>query len=229
MKIRVNGEQIFDAINQEVEIIVEKTDEVKILTPPEDLRACVVDMSNMTCSISIEGGTSIIESISKDGIELPVFQCSFEIHKYNGEINKETGFFILSDTTIDKENIYSLSIPMVSRLISKLLDNSGVGYQYEKLQETEIFRVNKSNREKFELLVKQCFEYRCSNSVNHGNCDVLRQLPIRVAVEESNKLIILGKKHAIYPAKLGGYDIKVENYTNSKLNEYYYNQTGMWD
>ena len=222
MKIRVDGKPIFDETGKIIQIVVEKQDTVQITTPAADCRACVYVMSYDSCSISIEGGSSIIDSISGVGMEISLFQCAFEIRK-------NSGLFVLNGDTLAKEGIYNLSIPLVPRIIRQLLDNSEINYQYEKYKDTEIFRVHKSNQNLFEKMVTECIEFRCSDSVNHGNCDILRQLPIRVAIEESDKLMHLCKKHAIYPSDRGGYNIKVEGYSNSKLNQYYYNETRMWD
>ena len=145
------------------------------------------------------------------------------------EIFENDGQFVLDDILLNKVGIYCLSIPIIPRIIRQLLDNSKINYEYEKRKNSEVFRVHRNEQKFFKQMVMECFEFRCSESVNNSKSEILRQLPILVAIEESDKLVHLGKKHSIYPSSRGGYNIKVEGYSNPKLNQYYYNETKMWD
>ncbi len=216
MKIRENGKEIFNNQSSIIELVVEEKDTVQITTPAADTRTCVYVMSYDNCKLSIEGGASIIEEIPTPG------EGSFEIHK-------DTGVFILNNETLDSTGMYNLSIPLVSRIIRQLLDNSKIKYQYVKSENIEVFRVDKTNHKFFYELVKDCIEYRCSQSADIGSCEIIRQLPIRVAIDESDKLIALNKKHAIYSSSRGGYNIKVKDYKNGKLEHYQYFDSKMWD
>jgi len=222
MKIRIDGKEIFNNQATIVELVVEEKDTLQITTPAADQTTCIYVMSYDNCKLSIEGGASIIESLSGKGMEIPFLRCSFEIKKDNG-------LFILNDNTLDKSEMYNLSVSMVPRIISQLLDNSEILYEHSKSKVAEIFRVDQSNQEFFEQMVKQCIEYRCSQSADGGGCEILRQLPIKIAIEESDKLIALGKKHAIYASARGGYNIKVRDYRNGILDQYCYYDSKMWD
>jgi hypothetical protein len=127
---------------------------------------------------------------------------------------------ILNDIVLDKSAMYQFSVEIVPKIIKQLLDHSGIRYQHETSNDSEIFSVNRSDKEKFEEIIKQCIEYRCSNISNTGHCEILRQLPMHVAIIESNKLVTLGKKHAIYKSIGGKYNIKVKDYKNDSLGVY---------
>jgi len=167
--------------------------------------------------LSIVGGKSIAKDIDLDSL-----QCKFEIFKTNG-------LLVLNGNSLDNSEMYRFSVPMIPRIIRQLLDNKKMIYGHLKTEDVEIFRVDKSNEEFFETMVKQCIEYRCSASADFGNCEILRQLPIRIAIGESDKLIALDKKHAIYPSVRGYYNIKVQDYTNDLLNGYCYHDSNTWD
>jgi hypothetical protein len=222
MRIRIDGKEILKSQATIVELVVEEKDTLQITTPAADQTTCMYVMSYDNSKLSIEGGASIIDSLSGKGMEIPFLRCTFEISKTNG-------LFMLNGNVLDKSEMYNLSVLMVPRIIRQLLDNSEIQYENFRSKDLEIFRVDKSNQVIFEEMVKQCIEYRCSQSADIGSCEILRQLPISVAIEESDKLIALGKKHAIYASARGGYNIKVKDYRNGRLDQYCYYDSKMWD
>lgn len=152
--------------------------------------------------------------------ELP--QCFFSISRIGSR-------YILNGEELDISEMYNLSEGLLPRILRQLLDNWKNEYFFHKSETTYVYYVSEEHKEYFENLVKECIEYRCNKSADIGRCEILRQLPMKVAIEESDKLIALGKKHAIYSSARGGYNIKVHDYTNSSLDRYCYYDSGMWD
>jgi hypothetical protein len=217
MKIRKDGKEILNDPNCIIEIVLGDKDTLQMTTPAADYLTCVYVTSYDNSKLSFEGGESIIE------------KGSITATKSTFEIRKDNGLFILNGDKLAQTEMYDLSVSMVPRIIRQLLDNSKIDYNYSNSSAVETFSVDISSQELFEQMVRECIEYRCSLSAASGYSQILRQLPIRVAIEESDKLIAIGKKHAIYTSAHGGYNIKVKGYINGKLEHYSHTESRMWD
>lgn len=134
-------------------------------------------------------------------------KCSFEIREEN-----EGTSFVLDGLLLDTSKMYHLSIPMFSKIMMKLLQKSTIsGYEYCDFGSAEIFKVDKKDQKLFEKVINDCINYRCCDMKKFIKYDMLSQLPMDIAIEESDKLITLGKKHSIYKSFIVGYNIRVED------------------
>lgn len=142
--------------------------------------------------------------------------------------SEKGGKYFLNDESVDVSCMYHLSC--LTRVFREILKENNVICGYVEKDSEEIIQLAEPQKsELFEELLKQCIEFRCNASVEKGECTIIRQLPIKVAISESNKLIALNKVHAIYKSVRGGYNIKVSGYENSSLDHYCDSDSRMWD
>lgn len=70
---------------------------------------------------------------------------------------------------------------------------------------------------------------RCYANIETEYTDIIRQLPFKVAMQESDKILSLNIKHSIYASVRGGYNIKTIKYDNKSLDHHCYYDSKTWD
>lgn len=157
--------------------------------------------------------------------------------KGEGEFLKENNQkvkvnFVFSDGSITEYLIYA-HVVSVLRIASEILMSKHI-YVETIIVDREIKRltVNLKDSQNLKDAVKEAAEKRCSHEVDDlPKVNIIRQLPWKIVIDESNKIAKLGILHAIYASACGGYNIKVfKPYENPSLNFYCcYSSTLVWD
>lgn len=143
-------------------------------------------------------------------------------------VYKERTYYLNGDV-VDTSNVYDLSLGLAMWVVKNILDELKISYSYIENGSDKMISVNHASKSFFEKIVTETFSIRLSKSATRGSFTIIRQLPRKVLMEESNRLVSMNKEHAIYSSARGGYNIKVRDYANSALDYYCYTDSKVWD